>query len=387
MFRAKTAVPLNVLRELPVAPCVSRINLTLAVGGLVLAAACSKPQPQQAAAFKPPPTAIETALVTRQAVADKFTAVGTVEPSESVTVVSEIDGRIVRLPFAEGGQVREGDVLAELDSAQLRAELDRARAISDQRRTWHDRVKNMVSLGLQPPQALDDAVSALRVAEADVALAETRLSKTVVRTPFDGMVGARRVSPGAFVRAGEPVTDVAAIAEIKVSFAAPERYLADLRIGAPLTVSTPAFPDEKLSGRITLVDPALDAASRNARVVARARNPHGHLRPGMSADVVVMLAQRPAALVIPSEAVFVEGEKPWVYVVKADGTVTRRELTLGTRLADAIEVLTGLEAGERVVSAGHQKLYEGATVVAVDEAAAATRSTAPAVAGTSAPAR
>ena len=114
-----------------------------------------------------------------------------------------------------------------------------------------------------------------------------------------------------------------------------------------------------------MVDPVLDPATRSARIVALLRNPGGKFRPGMSADISAVLSQRLDALTIPDEAVFAEGDQSFVYVVKADSTVTRSALTLGTRLADAVEVVKGLEPGMRVVRTGHQKLFEGAKVIPV----------------------
>jgi len=113
----------------------------------------------------------------------------------------------------------------------------------------------------------------------------------------------------------------------------------------------------------------LDAATRSSKVIARVRNPGGKFRPGMSANVSVVLSQRDKAITVPSEAVFSEGGQNFVFVVKPDSSVTRSALTLGTRLSDVVEVLTGLKAGQRVVRAGHQKLFEGAKVIPVQSGA------------------
>ena len=166
--------------------------------------------------------------------------------------------------------------------------------------------------------------------------------------------------------AGQPITLLASVDEIKVAFSAPERFLALLVVGSEVAVSTTAWPDHPISGLIAVVDPVLDPATRTARLVARAANPERRLRPGMSADVSVAIAERPAALTLDSEAIFFEGDQALVYLVKDDGSVARTPLTLGTRLADVVEITSGLEAGQRVVRAGHQKLYPGAMVSPVD---------------------
>jgi membrane fusion protein (multidrug efflux system) len=322
--------------------------------------------------FAPPPMPVETATVSQGPVMDRFETVGTVDAGEAITVVSEIDGTVVSLPFREGDPIEKGGLIAQIDDSQLKAEVQRTEALRDQSRSRYDRVKSVVDQGAGAPQDLDDAAAALKVADANLALAGARLAKTRIVAPFAGTLGARRVSPGAFLRGGQPITDLAQLAELRVNFPAPERYLAQLKRGAEVSVSTTAYPGYQLKGRIDVVDPVLDEATRSARVMARLRNPGGKFRPGMSANVSAVLSQRANAITIPDEAVFAEGDQSFVYVVKADSTVTRSALTLGTRLAGAVEVTKGLLPGMRVVRAGHQKLFEGAKVnpIASQEAAA-----------------
>jgi membrane fusion protein, multidrug efflux system len=324
----------------------------------------------QAGGFRPPPMPVEMAPVTQGAVTDRFESVGSVEAGEAILVVSEIDGVVTRLPFQEGQPVRAGASLAQLDDAQLKAEVERAEALRDQARSQYDRVKSVVSQGAGAAQDLDDAAAALKVAEANLSLAQTRLRKTRITAPFSGVAGAKRVSPGAYLRAGTPITDLASIGVIKVTFSVPERYLGRLRRGAAVNLSAPAYPGYTLVGAIDVLDPVLDPQTRSSRVIARVQNPGGRFRPGMSVDVSAVLSSRPEAVTVPNEAVFSEGGENYVYVVKADSTVTRSALTLGTRLADVVEVVKGLSPGQFVVRAGHQKLFEGAKVIPILSGAA-----------------
>ncbi|HEY6572639.1 MAG TPA: efflux RND transporter periplasmic adaptor subunit, partial [Candidatus Eisenbacteria bacterium] len=146
--------------------------------------------------------------------------------------------------------------------------------------------------------------------------------------------------------------------------------LGTLQRGREVTVSTTAYPNYDLHGRIDVVSPVLDPATRAAQIIARVANPGGKFRPGMSASVSVLLSQRLQALAVPSQAVFSEGGQTFVYVVKADSTVERTALTLGTRQADVVEVVKGLESGARIVTAGHQKLFPGAKVIPTEAGAA-----------------
>jgi membrane fusion protein (multidrug efflux system) len=343
-------------------------------GGLALAVSagsgCQRGGAGGAGGFAPPPMPVEAARVVQGSVADVFEAVGTIEAGESITVVAEIAASVTALPFAEGQFIPAGGLIAQLDDAQLKAEVARAEALVDQNRIIYGRVKAIVDQRAGAPQDLDNAAADLKVAEADLALTKARLAKTRITAPWAGVLGPRRVSPGAFLRPGDPITELAAIAEIKVEFSAPERYAGLLKRGAEVTVSTPAYPDYKLTGRIDVIDPVLDPVLRNAQLIARVKNPHGRLRPGMSANISAVLGRRDSALTIPNEAIFAEGDKNFVFAIKPDSTVTRVALSLGTRLPAQVEVLAGLEPGMQVVRTGHQKLFEGAKVVPVSAAPA-----------------
>ena len=310
-----------------------------------------------------PPMPVEVAHAERGMVQDRFEAVGTIEAIDAITVVSEIDAVVLNIPFREGGELKAGDLIAQLDDSQPKAEVARAEALLAQSTSSYERVKKVVEQKAAAQQDLDDAAAGLKVAEADRDLARARLAKTRITAPFDGIVGTRQVSKGAFLRAGQPITELADIDAMRVHFSAPERFLARLKPGAAVTVSTTAYQDVELTGTIVAVEPILDAQTRSARVVARVPNTQRRFRPGMSANITAILSERSDAITIPNEAVFSSGNETLVFVVKPDSTVARVALTLGTRTATAVEVLAGLEPDAIVVRAGHQKLFEGARVM------------------------
>jgi len=334
----------------------------LAFSALFLFAECSSKGP---GGFSMPPMPVEVAEAKAQRVADRFEAIGTIEAIEAITVVSEIDGAVVKLPFQEGSFIRKGELIALLDDSQLAAELSRAEALRDQSKVNYDRMKSVVDQQAGAPQDLDDAAASLKVAEANLALARARFAKTRIVAPFDGSIGARRVSVGTFLRTGQMITELANIDEIRVNFTAPERVLHQVTRGAEVTVSTTAYAGYSLKGKIIAMEPVVDAATRTTRVVARVANSGRRFRPGMSANVSAVLAERLSAITIPNEAVFATGNQSFVFVVKPDSTASRVPVTLGTRLADVVEVVGGLQAGTQVVRAGHQKLFDGAKVMPV----------------------
>ncbi|HTK81942.1 MAG TPA: efflux RND transporter periplasmic adaptor subunit, partial [Bacteroidota bacterium] len=295
--------------------------------------------------FSMPPMPVEVAQSNVQKVVDKFEAVGTIDALEAITVVAEIDAAVTALPFQEGSFIRKGDLIARLDDSQLAAEVNRTEALHSQSQASYDRVKAIVDQKAGSPQDLDDAAASLKVAEANLALARARFAKTRIVAPFEGIIGARKVSIGTFLRSGSPITELANIDEIRANFSAPERFLAQLKSGAEVAVSTTAFPGYEAKGKIIAIEPVLDQATRSARVVARVTNPGRKFRPGMSANIGVVLSERENAITIPNEAVFANGGQTFVFTVKPDSTVTRAAIRLGTRLADVVEVTDGLKKG------------------------------------------
>lgn len=323
---------------------------------------------QQASAggFEMPPMPVEVAEVNLQSMADMFKGVGTIEAIEEITVVSEIDATVISLPFEEGRQIRKGQLIAKLDDSQLTAEVLRTEALYEQSKSVYNRVKKIVDQNAGTLQGLDDALAEMKVAEANVKLANARLDKTKITAPFDGMIGARKVSVGSFLRSGQAITELANLNEIRISFSAPERFLAQLKRGAGVIVSSPVYPEYEVKGRIIAIEPVVDSETRTARVVAQVQNPGHKFYPGMSANVSVVLNERPEALTVPNEAVFAAGNQSFVFVVNPDSSVKQVAITTGLQLADVLEVTGGLEKGMMVVRAGHQKLFEGAKVMPID---------------------
>ena len=342
----------------------TQLIFSLILTGMTLLLSCAE-QSEGGGGFSMPPMPVEVAAVERQTIIDRFDAVGTLEAINQVEIVAEISGRIIALPFDEGHPISQGEIIAQLDDEQLKAEEARARAVVDQRRSTYERTKGIEAQGGATPQNLDDVSALLKVAEADLALAKARLAKTRIVAPFSGITGARRVSVGHYLNSlqGETITELAQVNELKVTFYAPERFYGTLQHGAEVTVSTTAFEGYSLTGKIDVIEPMVDPTTRSARVVARLNNIDGKFRPGMSANVTAVLSRRDSALTVPDEAVLAEGNQLFAYVINADSTVTLTPIQIGTRTSSVVEVVSGLTLGQQIVRAGHQKIGRPGTKV------------------------
>jgi RND family efflux transporter MFP subunit len=316
--------------------------------------------------FSMPPAMVETATSSVQTVKDRFETVGTIEADKAITIVTEISGIAMKIPFEEGSHVQAGDLIAQIDDREYKADLDRTIALKDQAELTFNRLKIMVSQGASAQADLDGATAALKVAEANVAAAQARYDKTRITALFDGLVGARRISIGTFLHPGDAIADLARIQELRVIFSAPERYLSLLKRGSQVSVSTTAYPGYELTGTIEVIEPNVDPATRSVGLVARVSNPENKFRPGMSANVAAVLSERANALTIPSEAVTIDQNQPVVFVIKPDSTVVRTVVQLGTRSKATVEVVSGLTEGELIVRTGQQKIYQGAKVIPIN---------------------
>ena len=340
------------------------LSLLLSLG-LGAAAACGKSQ-AGGAGFQMPPTAVESATVEQGALREELASLGTVEAFERVAVVSEIDALVESLPFVEGAFVGKGSVLAKLRDADLAAQVARAKALRDEARVAFERQSRLTDEELLSRQEKDSAAARLAVAESDLRVTEVQLAKARIVAPFAGLLSRRLVSPGAFLRAGDPIVELAAIDEVKVGFAVPERHLAAFQTGSAVELASVAYPGETFRGAILVVDPLLDPVTRSAQLVAKVENPGRKLRPGMSVEVRATLAERAAALTVPEESVFAEGDATYVFRIGDDSTVERRAVKLGARQGGRVEVVSGLVAGDSIVRTGHQKLFPGAKVAPTD---------------------
>ena len=306
------------------------------------------------------PIAVVTQVVSEQALARELKSLGTAQARDAVEITAKVSNLVTALRFADGQFVREGAVLVELDSAQVRADLAAAEAAYAESLSQFQRAQELL-----PTQVLSQAqfeqISATKLANAArVDAARARLEDTVIRAPFDGRVGLRRVSVGSLISPGTVITTLDDSRLIKIDFGVPEANLTALREGLPVGVSSVAYPGQIFDGRVTSIDSRIDPASRSVLVRAEVPNETGLLKPGMFLNVSLQRDAR-SAIVVPEEALVPEEDRQYVYVVTA-GVAEKREVEIGARRPGLVEIVSGLKAGERVVIEGTIKLREGGAV-------------------------
>jgi len=376
-----------------------------------------------------PPRAmgVEVAKVETSPLRDDAQTVGTLKSRQNIMLRPEVAGRVVALGFADGSQVRKGQMLVQLDDSLQRAEIQQAQAQMSIVQANHKRNQDLVSQGFIAQRSLDESQASLQVAQAQVALTCARWERMRIVAPFSGTVGLRTINIGDYVKDGADMVNLEDLTQLYVDFRLPERYQSKLSAKQTVEVLIDAMPGINYQARIEAIDPLLDANGRSISVRAMLRNdgatdtpgkkgvpalkplepavatpnpappdtacqpkpaiiadkftPPGPLRPGMFARVNALFAIKNEALSIPEEAIVPMGEKQFVIRAVAPEAVAgagplppdtklvslRTEVKLGTRLPGRVEILSGLSAEDTVVVAGQHRLQKDGTALRVTE--------------------
>ncbi|MFS4437391.1 efflux RND transporter periplasmic adaptor subunit [Paracoccaceae bacterium GXU_MW_L88] len=293
----------------------------------------------------------------------EFEAVGTARAIRSVTVMAEVDGEISEITFAANDEVAAGDVLLTLDEDLARIELNRAEANYDQAVAQLARNEQLASggSGIVATRTLEEARTAVAVAEADLEAARLDLDDRTIRAPISGRIGLTTLNEGARVSSGDALTTIDDVSSLLVSFELPERAASILRADLPVRLTTSARSGQVFEGRITGFDSRVDAATRTITTEASIANHEGMLWPGMTFSVSTT-SEEDALPVIPALAIAWSREGAFVWKETPEGTVTRAPVTIVTREGDQVWVEAELQAGDRVVTQGMQKMREGVEV-------------------------
>jgi membrane fusion protein (multidrug efflux system) len=325
-------------------------------------------------AFIPPPEAVASAKVEAAEWESARAAIATLVAVRGVTLGSELPGLVREIHFESGASVKRGAALVKLDTSAEEAQLASAVADASLAGINLERARTLREGGANSPADLDAAQARAKQTKAAVAGLQATIAKKTIRAPFDGRVSIRQVELGQVTSPGTPIASLQSVSPIHADFWLPQQALAELTVGQRTRMRTDIFPGSQWEGAITAINPEVDAATRNVRVRATFDNPDGRLRPGMFANVEVLSPEKRPALVMPATAAIYAPYGDSVFVIEekkdASGKVShvarQRLVRLGERRGDFVAVISGLEAGETVVSAGAFKLRNDTPVVVND---------------------
>ena len=323
------------------------------------------------AAGGPPPESVAAAEVVQKDWQPVIRAVGSISPVQGAMLSAELSGIVAEIAFKNGADVKQGDLMVRLASAQEEAQLRAAEAEAELAKADLERARGLRVRNVTSQAELDTAEAKYKQQIAAVDNMKGRMEKLTIRAPFDGKAGIRLVNVGQTVNAGQPIVALQSIDPVYADFNLPQQRLSELREGLDVVVRTDAYPDRQFEGKLTALNSMIDPVTRNVTLQATLANPEQLLKPGMFAKVEVLLPQKNPTLVIPATAVsyapfgdsvYVIENKPDPKTKKETTTVRQQFIRIGETRGDFVGVTTGLKPGEKVVSAGVFKLRNGMAV-------------------------
>ena len=311
---------------------------------------------------------VEVAEVKTGEISSYLTATANLTAENEVQVLAESEGLVSRYNYKEGDFVSRGAVLATLVSDEQQILLDKSRARAENARASYERAKELWNAELISRTEFDTTAMERRVADQELAEAEYRLSKTVIRAPISGVVSVRQVQLGQHLRPGDQLYTITDFDPLIADIYLPEREAMLLSVGREVRLVPKADPSLKFPGRIRMISPVVDRQTGTVKVTIETTGVPAAVRPGSFIQVNIVKQTRPDSMLVPREAVVRELGSAHVFVAK-DGKATKRVVTLGIEEGETVEILEGVEAGEQVVVAGQGGLKNDATVTILTDAA------------------
>jgi membrane fusion protein, multidrug efflux system len=325
----------------------------------------------EAAAFQPPPEAVTTIVAGQETWATTLSSIGTVAAVQGVTVSADLPGTVDRIGFESGNHVRKGDVLVQLDTRQERAQLAAVEAQRELAELNFDRMRGLLDQRVISRAEYDRAMAEQKQTDAQVGEIRAAIDRKTIRAPFSGVLGIRQVNLGQYLAAGDPVVLLQSLNPIYVNFGVPQQDAGQLRVGRDVGITAEELAGADFTGRVTAIDTAVDEATRNVQVQATLANPDGKLRPGMFVQAELTLGATRAVVPLPASAVSYAPFGDSVFIVtdlsgpngQSYRGVRQQFVKLDGSRGDQVAVVSGVKAGDEVVTSGVFKLRQGAAVV------------------------
>lgn len=313
----------------------------------------------------PPPAVIASAVVEKQSWQPYLNAVGSVTATQGIYVTTEVAGKVDEILASSGQMVKAGDLLMSLDDSVDQADLKGLIAQRKLAQLQFERNSTLLKDRSVSRSDYDQSRASLDSAEAAVAAKQAIIHKKAISAPFSGQLGIVDINLGQYLSPGDAIVSLQALDPIYGDFNLPERHLPDVQVGQAVEIEVQAWPGRLFKGSISAINPGIDRGTRTLRLRATLDNPGHLLRPGMFAEVRTVLPLRDDILTLPRTAVTYNpyGESVFVIQEKDHGLVVQnRPVQTGAVRAERVEIISGLKAGEQVVSAGQNKLRSGQSV-------------------------
>jgi len=297
-----------------------------------------------------PASVVAGYVVSSRNISNSIEASGTILSNEEVEIRPEIQARIIKLYFTEGTKVGKGQLLVKLYDADLLAQLKKQEAQLKLTEKNLERLGELVKVNGVSKQEYDATQTQMAAIQADIELLRTQVARTEIRAPFEGIIGLKNVSEGAFVTPTNIIATLQQTNPLKVDFAIPEKYAVQVRQGAALRFTVDGFRDT-FEATVYAIEPKIELTTRNVKIRARCNNSSGRLRPGMFAKVRLGLENLNDAVMIPSQAVIPEARGKKVILSK-NGMAVFASVETGIRDEEMVQIISGVQPGDTVITSG-----------------------------------
>ncbi len=320
--------------------------------------------------FTIPPESVASSIAVVDSWTPELKAVGSTAAVQGVMVSTDLSGIVAKINFESGQTVKQGDLLVQLDVHQEIAQLQSAQAQQKLASMNLQRQQNLLKGRVSSQADFDAAQAGYDQAEARVKEVQALIDKKTITAPFSGVLGIRLVNLGQYLESGANVVSLQALDPIYVNFWLPQQDLGRLTTGQAVRVTSDALTEAVFEGKLNAVDSVVDEATRNVRVQATLANPDKKLRPGMYVNVAVDLPDKVETIFIPATAIQYAPYGDFVFIIEdmtdAQGKtykgVRQQVVKLGASRGDRVAILSGVKAGDEVVTAGGFKLKGGSSV-------------------------
>lgn len=346
---------------------VAALVLMVVVGGMKLAAMGAAHKAGPAGAGKGAgarPVEVSQAIVEMRPFTDRIDVLGVAKGRQSVTITSNTTELITGVHFTDGQRVRAGQVLVDLKAQEQTADIAQFQAALALAQSNYQRWKTLYDKGIAAAASLDQYRAQLNQAKANLAAAQSRKGDRTIRAPFAGVVGLSDIAPGALINPGTAIVSLDDLSVIRVDFQVPDRYLATLREGLPITARSDALPNTVFTGRIAKIDTRVDERTRAVKARAEFANPEGRIKPGMLMHVVVDQGVR-QSVAAPEAAVQYDADQASVFLIGSkDGrpVAVQKTIVAGSSESGFVEVREGLAAGAAIVADGVNRVKNNQAV-------------------------
>lgn len=311
-------------------------------------------------------TPVVVATVTQQPFTRVVEALGTASANEAVVITAQETDKVQQLYFEDGDFVAANQLLVILNSAEEEARVSELQVALAEAQRQLNRVTNLAKENAASEQLLDERQAAVDTLRAQILVAQAQLNDREIRAPFQGVLGVRNVSEGALVRPGDQITTLDDVMQLKVDFDIAEKHLPGIALKQTVQAKSIAYPGQIFEGQVTHIDSRVNPITRTVQVRAILDNPQVLLRPGMLLQVVVQ-KQVMQSLVISETALVPIDDEQFVYVIDGDSKAIKTKVVIGERKPGVVQVVSGVSAGDKVVTEGTLRLRDGATVNVVGE--------------------